>query len=217
MVSKYRLFCNFSMASVMVSSPLKPIFRASKVTQTSMRRVFILSHSCKKTFWYGPTSSKVAMTSSLLYLTSLNRSRMSCSTASAVFWLLFPPSELALESCGEISDIVLKSASHCFVLNPISAFVCRPKASGESFISVSTCSRTLLKLKLVDGALKFTLGSSPYGNMGISSKSSSFITNSSIFCAINLSKSLTMCPPYMISPKMYLKSAHGILVGAFSM
>jgi hypothetical protein len=54
------------------------------------------------------------------------------------------------------------------------------------------------------------------GYKGISSNNSPFMKNSRYVFANNLSKSLTIWPPYIISPNKYLKSAQGTFAGALS-
>mmetsp|Transcript_47928 Transcript_47928/g.133639 ORF Transcript_47928/g.133639 Transcript_47928/m.133639 type:complete len:233 (+) Transcript_47928:339-1037(+) len=129
--SKKRADCTASIESDMVSSPRKPRSSSCSVRVIVSSSTFSRSHSCKKTFWYGPMSSIVLTMPSMSNFWSRNISRMSCSAASAAFWDEVPPSPV-MTSCGLRSRMVLNRFSLCSVRKPISAFGWRPNASGES-------------------------------------------------------------------------------------
>mmetsp|Transcript_17793 Transcript_17793/g.60059 ORF Transcript_17793/g.60059 Transcript_17793/m.60059 type:complete len:259 (-) Transcript_17793:8744-9520(-) len=210
--SRKSAFITASMASDMVSSPLKPSESSLSDRTISCSKRFITSISCKKTFWYGPFSSRDPAKSSTSKRFSANRSRMSSSLADVTSVGDVAPSSAVDVERGCSSTSVLNMESDCDVRKSISAFGCRPNATGVSPVSpTSTCSR-YFSYDVGAGHVNETpFSSSAKGYISVSSKSSSFMNQSRYVPQSSLSKSLTMWPPYIISPKRYLRSCHGIL------
>mmetsp|Transcript_166710 Transcript_166710/g.405137 ORF Transcript_166710/g.405137 Transcript_166710/m.405137 type:complete len:287 (-) Transcript_166710:6646-7506(-) len=139
--SRYRACIRPSIESDMVSSPSKPRLSSWSERWISRIRPCICSHSKKNTFWYGPRLSSMAPAISIRSnLGSPNLSRISVIAVSATRCGLWP-SSASPPSLSWRSRSRRNMLSLCSVRKPISAFGCRPKASGVSpASSFSMCS-----------------------------------------------------------------------------
>ena len=105
----------------------------------SVMSTFIQSISCMNTFWYGPMSSKLRLSSSTSKPLSASFSMTSFRCASAMAcgelpvsssWSAPPPPPLPICS----SESEWNMTSQAVVRKSISAFGCRPNAMGESWV-----------------------------------------------------------------------------------
>merc|ERR1719248_55207 len=126
-----------SMASDMLSSPLKPNVNSFKERTISANNRFMTSISCRNEFWKGPFSSNDASRSSMSNFFSPKRSMMSSSLAAATSVGDMPPPSSSPADRGCSSTSVLNMPSDCVVRKSISALGCNPKATGVSEVKVA--------------------------------------------------------------------------------
>merc|ERR1712188_280000 len=126
-----------SIASDMDNSPLNPSVNSFNERTISANRRFMTSISCRNEFWKGPFSSRDASRSSMSNFFSPKRSMVSSSLAAATSVGDMPPPSSSPADRGCNSTNVLNMPSDCVVRKSISAFGCKPKATGVSDVSVA--------------------------------------------------------------------------------
>merc|ERR1719248_110167 len=126
-----------SMASLIDNSPLKPSVNSFNDRTISANNLFMTSISWRNEFWKGPFSSNEASKSSISNFFSPKRSMMSSSLAAATSVGDMPPPSSSPADRGCNSTSVLNMPSDCVVRKSISAFGCKPKATGVSEVKVA--------------------------------------------------------------------------------
>mmetsp|Transcript_45433 Transcript_45433/g.92847 ORF Transcript_45433/g.92847 Transcript_45433/m.92847 type:complete len:227 (+) Transcript_45433:740-1420(+) len=189
-----------SMESEMLRAPWRPSWRSMSDLRMVPSRPFIRSHSWISTTRYGVrfSAGPMRLLMSKRLKSSGSRSRKSCTILPITSSLDCPPPPL---DPPPMSMSCMKSMLHSVCRKEMSALGCRPKATGFSggrFISM--CCMKSSQFPLVFD-LKPSNSSWPSWYSSGTTRTSRYVTH------VRRSHLSVMCPPYMISPKMYLRSA----------
>lgn len=185
-----------SMASDIFRAPVIPNLKSSRVVLISSSRMFILSHSQRHT----TTLGFLSLIRELISLTLNSPGSLLRQSIRLLYYQLSlepPPAP----TFPEMFIIVLNTLSHILVKQLISALGCSPNIMGYS-------AGNLVSMKLLQSAYWNLAGSGDlnYGAKIMLHSNSGLMYTSKQVLLILLSQSSVICPPYMISPKMYFKS-----------